>query len=422
WGAIAVVGAIPFLLSGGGVLSHPVNALFESMSGITTTGATILLDFDAHSRAVLLWRQLLQWLGGLGILILATAVLSQLSVGGAQLMETESQIQDVTKLTPQIAETARLLWSLYVGLTAVAAVTFYGLHLGGLAPNMTLFDAVSHALTSVATAGFSPQPESVGAFSPAIQWAVIPFMILGATSFVLIYAALNGNFGRFRRSEEFRFYMLVLVGLSAVMSALIVADAETVYGTEETLRHAMFQIVSIVTTTGYATVDFNFWSSSAKQILLVCMFIGGMAGSTTCSIKTVRWLVIGKAFNRDLSVAAKPDSVQAVRLGGNVVDESTVRDIYAYTLISLIFFIAGSVLIVINSAVVGHSVTELEALSASASTFFNIGPAFGQAGPYGSYESFPTVTKAAMTIMMWVGRIEIIPVLVMLRLSFWTRP
>jgi trk system potassium uptake protein TrkH len=247
-------------------------------------------------------------------------------------------------------------------------------------------------------------------------------MVLGATSFVLLYAALNGNFGRFRRSEEFRFYMLILVGLSAVMAALIFADAETVYGAEETLRHATFQIVSLVTTTGYATVNFNFWSSSAKQILLICMFIGGMAGSTTCSIKTVRWLVIVKAFNRDLSVAAKPDSVQAVRLGGNVVDESTVRDIYAYTLVSLVLFIVGSVLIVINSAIIGHSVTELEALSTSASTFFNIGPAFGQAGPYGSYESFPTVTKAVMTIMMWVGRIEIIPVLVMLRLSFWTRP
>lgn len=422
WAAIAVVGAIPFVLSGNGVLANPVNALFESMSGITTTGATVLLDFDAHSRAVLLWRQLLQWLGGLGILILATAVLSRLSVGGAQLMETESQVEDVTKLTPQIAETARLLWSLYVGLTLLAAATFYGIHLAGFAPNMTLFDAVSHALTTLSTAGFSPQAESVGAFSPAIQWAVIPFMALGATSFVLLYAALGGNFDRLRQSEEFRFYVLVLAGLSAIMITLLFLGADSVYTAEATVRHAVFQIVSLVTTTGYATVDFNLWSASAKQILLVCMFIGGMAGSTTCSIKTVRWLVILKAFSRDLTVAAKPDSIKAVRLGSTVVEESTVRDIYAYTLISLIFFIVGSVLIVVYSAVVGHGVTELEALSASASTFFNIGPAFGQAGPYGSYESYPAATKALMTVLMWVGRIEIIPVLVMLRLSFWTRP
>ena len=422
WLAVAVVAALPFVLAGSGVFADPVNALFESMSGITTTGATVVVDFDAHTRALLLWRQLIQWLGGLGILILATAVLSELSVGGAQLMETESQLQSVTKLTPRIADTARLLWTLYVALTALAIVVLYSLGVAGVAPEMTLFDAVSHALTSVSTSGFSPRAESIGAFSPAVQWALIPFMILGATSFVLIYAAVRGDFERVRQSEELRFYLLVLATLATIMFGLVWVSVESITGIEATARHATFQIASLVTTTGYATADFATWSAPAKQILLVCMFFGGMAGSTTCSIKMVRWLVITKAFRRDLFVATRPDSIRPVRLGTTVVDEETVRDIYAYTLISLIFFVLGSVGIVLDSARVAHDVTELEALGASASTFFNIGPAFGQAGPYGSYESFPGTSKLFMTLLMWVGRIEIIPVLVMLRLSFWRQP
>jgi trk system potassium uptake protein TrkH len=422
WLAVAIVASIPFLVAGSGVFSSPVNAVFESMSGITTTGATILVDFDVHSRALLLWRQLIQWLGGLGILVLATAVLSELSVGGAQLMETESQLESVTKLTPRISDTAQLLWTLYIGLTAVAIGVLYGLGIVGLAPEMTLFDAISHALTSVSTSGFSPRAESIGAFAPVVQWALVPFMILGATSFVLIYAVLQGNLGRVRKSEELHFYLFVLGSLSVVMFGLLWVSVDSLSGIEETARHAVFQITSLVTTTGYASVDFELWSAPAKQVLLVCMFFGGMAGSTTCSIKMVRWLVITKAFRRDLFVAIRPDSIRPVRLSGNVVEENTVRDIYAYTLISLIFFVLGSVFVVVNSARVGHPVTELEALGASASTFFNIGPAFGQAGPFGTYETFPTTSKLFMTVLMWVGRIEIIPVLVMLRLSFWRQP
>jgi trk system potassium uptake protein TrkH len=422
WLAVALVAALPFLFVGSGVFSNPINALFESMSGITTTGATVVVDFDAHPRALMLWRQLIQWLGGLGILVLATAILSELSVGGAQLMETESQLESVTKLTPRIADTARLLWGVYVALTALAVVVLYGLGVFGFAPEMTLFDAVAHALTSVSTSGFSPRAESVGAFSPAVQWALIPFMILGATSFVLIYAGSQGNFGRIRRSEELRFYLFVLATLAAVMFGLVWVSVDSITGIEATARHALFQIVSLVTTTGYATADFELWSAPAKQILLVCMFFGGMAGSTTCSIKMVRWLVIVKAFRRDLFVAARPNSIRPIRLGGTAVDESTVRDIYAYTLISLIFFVLGSVVLVLDSARVAHDVTELEALGASASTFFNIGPAFGQAGPYGSYESFPGTSKLFMTLLMWVGRIEIIPVLALLRLSVWRQP
>ncbi|WP_380678245.1 TrkH family potassium uptake protein [Salinigranum sp. GCM10025319] len=419
WLSVAIAGAVPFVLAGEGVLARPVDALFESMSGITTTGATVIVDFGVHSRAVLMWRAMIQWLGGLGILVLATAVLSQLSVGGAHLMETETQTKDLNKLTPRISETARLLGKIYLGLTGLQIAVLYGLRLLGFAPEMTLYDAVAHAFTTISTSGFSPRAESIAAFSPAVQWAIIPFMIVGATSFVLIYFVLRGNLGRLRHSDEFRFYLGVLGFFTLAVATVLFVDGGPHTSPEAVARHALFQVVSIMTTTGYASTDFNLWSSAAKHLLFVCMFVGGMAGSTTCSIKTFRWLVVLKAFRRDLFTAANPSVVRPVRLSGNVVNEGTIRDIYAYTLVCLVFFIVATVFVVVDASRVRLSVTEFEAMSAAASTFFNVGPAFGIAGPFESYEPFPRSTKLAMTFLMWLGRIEIIPVLVLLTPSYW---
>jgi len=419
WLSVAVVGAVPFVLAGEGTLAQPVNALFESMSGITTTGATVIVDFGRHSRAVFMWRAVLQWLGGLGILVLATAVLSQLSIGGAQLMETETQTRDLNKLTPRISETAALLWKIYLGLTGLQIAVLYGLHLVGLAPEMTLFDAVTHAFTTISTSGFSPRADSIAAFSPAVQWAVIPFMATGATSFVLIYFVLQGNLSRLRNSDEFRFYVSILGLFSLGIAGVLVADGGPHTSPEAIARHALFQVVSIVTTTGYASTDFDLWSSGAKHLLFVCMFVGGMAGSTTCSIKTLRWLVVLKAFRRDLFTASNPNAVRPVRLSGGVVTEETIRDIYAYTLVSLVFFILATIVVVVDASRARVSVTEFEAMGAAASTFFNVGPGFGIAGPFASYNPFPWSTKLLMTFLMWLGRIEIIPVLVLLTPSYW---
>ena len=418
WLATAVVGAIPFLVAGTGVFADPVNALFESMSGITTTGATVIVSFDRHGAALLLWRQLIQWLGGLGILILATAVLTQLSVGGAQLMEQESQLTDVQKLTPRIVDTARLIWKIYLALTALTVAALLSLALVGAAPEMTVYDAVAHALTSVSTSGFSPEGRSAGAFSPAVQWLLVGSMFLGATSFVLLYRFALGDFDRLRRSEEFRFYVAVIVVVSAAVWGTLVTAPPTA-GSEAPLRHAVFQVVSIVTTTGYATVDFTAWPTAAKHLLFVCMFVGGMAGSTTCSVKAIRWLVVLKGFRRDLFTAVHPEAVKPVRVSGNAIDEGTVRDIYAYTLISLVIFALAALLVIGDASRAGVELTEFEALAATAATFFNIGPAFGIAGPFGTYAAFPRSTRLLMTGLMWVGRVEIVPVLVLLTPAYW---
>ena len=420
WLTVAVVGAIPFVLAGQGVLSHPVNALFEAMSGVTTTGATVIEDFDAHSRSMLMWRQLIQWLGGLGILVLAISVLSQLSLAGAQLMETESQTRDVRKLTPHIGETARLLWKLYAGITALCALFLYGLYLLGVAPGMGPYNALAHAFTAVATAGFSPDPGSVGAFSRAAQWTVIPFMFLGATNFILIYYFVRGEFARPLENEEFRFYVGIVAGAAALMTLLLLVDPDVSLPVEAKLRHAIFQVVSIMTTTGFATADFNHWSPAAKHLLFLLMFLGGMAGSTTCSIKLLRWVIVLKAFRRDLFTAVHPSAIRPVRLGDEVVDEETVRNVYSFTLVSIVIFFAGTVFVAIDGARVGLDLDEFEAMGAAAATFFNIGPAFGIAGPFGNYGPFSPATKLVMIVLMWVGRIEIIPVLILFTRSYWT--
>ncbi|MDY6764813.1 MAG: TrkH family potassium uptake protein [Halobacteria archaeon] len=417
WFAIALVGAVPFVLADKGVLGQPVNALFESMSGITTTGATVIGDFGVHSRSVLMWRQVIQWIGGLGILVFAISILSQLSVAGAQLMETETQ--GIKKLTPRIVETARLLGKIYLLLTALQVVVLYTLHIAGLAPNMTLYNAVAHAFTTIATSGFSPEARSIEAFSPIVQWVIVPFMAVGATNFILLYYVLNGDLRRPFRSEEFRFYIAVLVSLSVIVAVLLFLDPGYTGNLEKTLRHSFFQVVSIVTTTGYANTDFNLWSSFAKHILFLGMFIGGMAGSTTCSIKTLRWLVVFKGFRRDLFRMIHPEVIRPLRLSGEVVDEETIRDIYSYTLLSIIIFFLTTIFIVVDAARIGLDITEFEAMGAAASTFLNIGPAFGIAGPFGSYDAFANTTKIFMVLLMWIGRIEILPILVLLTPAYW---
>lgn len=419
WFLIGVIGSVPFVVAGNGVLAHPLNALFESMSGITTTGATVIEDFQVHSRSVMMWRQLIQWLGGLGILILATAILSEVGVGGAQLMESESWTQTVRKLTPRITQTARILLGLYVSITAFVVVILYGLYLVGLAPNMTMYNAIAHAFTSVATAGFSPEPASAGAFSPIAQWILVFAMLTGGTSFLLIYLAITDDFRHFRESEEFRFYLTIVGIASGLVTLSLVIDSQIAYGIEATIRHGVFNTVSILTTTGYASTDFDVWSAAAKHVLFASMFVGAMVGSTTCSIKSLRWMVVLKAIRRELFTSYHESVISPVRVSGESVDEETISDVYGFVMLSLLFVFGLTVFVVIDAHRVGVSVSEFEALGAAASTFLNIGPAFGIAGPYENYNAFPATTKSAMILLMWIGRIEIIPALVLFTRSFW---
>jgi len=432
WLAVALLGMIPYVIAGldsTSTLGDPVNALFESMSGFTTTGATVMgsFEFSDHSHALLIWRQLTQWLGGMGIVVLAVAILPELSVGGAQLMDAEAPGPGLEKLTPRIATTARVLWMAYFGFTVLLFLILYGLHHAGYAPEMGLYNAMAHPLTTLPTGGFSPEARSIEAFSAVVQWVIIPFMVVAGTNFALFWRAITGEYDVFARDDEFRFYAGVIASVTAITTGLLLVghgiapalDAIVPASIESSIRSATFQVVSIVTTTGYASVDFELWDPVAQYVLLFAMFIGGSAGSTGGAIKIVRWLVIVKSLKRELFTTVHPDAVKPVRLGGRALDERAVRGIYAFTLIYLVIFFVGTIVIMIDSARIGEVLEIREGLSAVAATLGNVGPGLGDLGPMGNYLGFPWTSKLFMIFLMWVGRLEIFPVFVLLTVAFW---
>jgi len=431
WVVVPLLGTLPYLVAGNGTVAAPTNALFESMSGFTTTGATVLGDisFSTHSRSVLMWRQLTQWLGGMGIVVLMVAILPELGAGGAQLVESEAPGLEVEKLSPRIAETARALWLLYAGFTVVLAALFYGLHLAGLAPNMDLYNAVAHALTTMPTGGFSPEARSIEPFAPVVQWVIMLFMIVAGTNFALFWHVRRGNPERLTGNPEFRAYLTAIAGVGVLGFVLLFfgpglgetpAGIPTIPGNaEHALRQGLFQAIAIVTTTGYASMDFNTWSTPAKYVLLFAMFLGGSAGSAAGSIKIIRWYVIVKSFRRELFTTARPSAVRPVRLGSEVIDEETIRGVLVFTLLFLVFFFLATGLLFFDVVRTGMELSLLEATSAAVATLGNIGPGFGVVGPMNGYLPFSAPAKVFMVFLMWIGRLEIVSVLVLLTPAFW---
>ncbi|ELY94194.1 cation transporter [Natrialba hulunbeirensis JCM 10989] len=424
WLFAAIFGALPYVLAGTGAIAHPVNALFESMSGFTTTGATVMetISVEEHSHAIMLWRQLTQWLGGMGIIVLAVAILSQLAVGGAQLMEAETPGPGVSKLTPHIAETARVLWLAYIGFTLVYIALLYGLHLTGYAPEMDAYNAIAHGFTTLPTGGFSPEADSMAAFSPAVQWLVIPFMFIAGVNFVLWWHMLAGDRTALLDDTEFRFYLGAVTAMTLVLAAVLAVTASDVgpeTGLESSLRHAAFQVVSLTNSTGYASVDFDGWSGPAKALLLFVMFLGGSTGSTGGGIKMLRWLVILKSLRREVFTSIHPEAVRPVRMNGQVLDEDAIRGIYAFTLLYVAIFLVGILLLAVDTARIGYDIGTIDLVSASIATLGNIGPGFGVVGPMAGYGDFPESSKLLMILYMWIGRLELFPVLVLLTRAYW---
>jgi len=431
WLLVPVVGTVPYLVAGQGTLAQPDNALFESMSGFTTTGATIMgqIDVGVHGHAMMLWRQLTQWLGGMGIVVLMVAILPELSVGGAQLVREEAPGIEIDKLTPRIRGTAAALWKIYAAFTLLAAAVYYVLHLTGQAPNMDLYNAVAHALTTMPTGGFSPEARSAEAFSPAIQWAIMVFMVVAGTNFALFWYAVTGEHARLVKNAEFRWYLFatLLVGgfLAAVLYlgqglASVPTEVATIPGyVERSLRQGLFQSIAIVTTTGYASMDFNTWSDLAKLTLLFAMFLGGSAGSAAGGIKIIRWYVVSKSMGRELFTTIHPEAIRPIRIGKRAATDETVRSIFVFVLVFLTIFVLSTVLLYLDAVRVGVAMTALEAASMTIATLGNVGPGFGVVGPMNSYEPFSAFSKLYMVFLMWIGRLEILSVLVILTPAYW---
>lgn len=371
----------------------------------------------------------------MGIIVLMVAILPQLAVNGTQLVSAEAPGPDFEKLTPHIAQTARILWLVYFGFTLVLVVLLTLLHHLGpavgmeLAPNMNVYNAVAHGFTTLPTGGFSPQPDSIAAFEPAAQWTIIPFMIVAGTNFALFWYLLSGDVRSIASDPEFRAYIGAIAILTAVLALVLFRGAADSAAVEwgrvtegaagDAIRQAAFQIGSILNSTGYATSDFAAWDTHGQILILFAMFIGGSAGSTGGGIKVIRWLVILKAARRELTVTARPDVVQPVHLGNTVVAEDIIRKVTAFTLLYLVLYGVATVFFVLDGLRVGYDLTVLEAMSASIATLGNIGPGFGSLGPFGSYLEFPAETKLVMVFLMLIGRLEVVPVLAIFTGVFW---
>jgi trk system potassium uptake protein TrkH len=400
WMAVAHLAAIPYLWSGLGV----TDSLFESMSGLTTTGATVLRDFDTFGRGIFFWRALTQWLGGLGVIALFIAVLPRLAIGGRELFFAEAAGPTEEKLTPQLRHTAIALWKIYALLTAaeVVALTLAG---------MPVFDAICNAFATMAAGGFSPHPQSIAGYrSAAIDWIITAFMFVAGANFALQYRAARGSRNALIQDEEFRAYAGIVLVAAVLLAAELFRQGTT---THDAIRHGAFQVVSILTTTGFASDDFQLWSDQAKIVLFLLMFVGGCAGSAGGGPKVVRHVLMARFTLRELKRTLHPRAILPVKLWGRVVPEHILRDVQVFMLFYLLTFAVGAALVVLLGADL------LTGITASIACLGNIGPGFGPIGPMGSFADLHPVSKFVLTLEMWIGRLEVLTVLVLFRLEVW---
>jgi trk system potassium uptake protein TrkH len=417
WLLIAGFGALPYLLAEP-QLERPLDALFESMSGFSTTGSSVLTDIDALSRSMAMWRQFTTWIGGVGIIVLFLAVLPRLRVGGRQaLFRTEAAGPELG-LEETIRESARRFVVLYLAITVAAIVVLAVLGWTGVDPRMTLFDAVGHAFATIATGGFSTNSRSIEPYAPATQWAIVAFMILAGTNFALLFAALvRRSLRPFARDDEFRTYIVLLAVASAVVWVELVN--EDVYAGETAVRQAVFNLVAMMTTTGFASADFALWPPLTHLVLIGVLVIGASAGSTSGSIKLVRHVVIAKMLRREVDQTVHPHRVTPLRVNAAVVDERALRAIIVFVFLYLGVLAAGATAVLIDSSLRGVELAGFDALAAAATTLGGGGPGLGFAGPMGSFAPFSDLSTFLLTALMYLGRLEIIPVLVIFTRSHW---
>ncbi|MBW2230712.1 MAG: TrkH family potassium uptake protein [Deltaproteobacteria bacterium] len=406
WLLASVFGALPYITTG--TLS-PVDALFESVAGFTTTGSTVLVAIEETPRALLLWRSLTQWLGGMGIVVFTIALMPILGIGGMQLFKAEVPGPVTEKIRPRVAETARRLWLIYVGLTSAewAALMIAG---------MPGFDALCHSLTTLSTGGFSTRSASIGAYgSAAVDWVVIVFMLLAGINFVLHYRVITGRGRAVLQDSELR-YFLVVVAVAIVFVVLGTWQAPGGDGPRPLFREVVFNVISIVTTTGYATADFERWSSLSHLVLLSLMILGAMAGSTSGGVKSLRAVLALRAMRNVFSTAGHRNAVQPpVHYGGKSVPDDIVASIWVF--LGVYFLLVGLMAVVVAAA--GYDL--VTAISGGVTAVGNVGPGLGEIGPFDHFAHFPTTVKLCFALCMIAGRLELFTLLVLLSPGFWRR-
>jgi trk system potassium uptake protein len=405
WFFVSAFGALPYLFTG--VIASPVAAVFETMSGYTTTGASVLTDLEAIPKGILFWRAMTHFFGGMGVLVLCVAILPFLKVGGMQVYRAEVPGPAKDRLTPRIASTAKLLWGAYVLFCVLQTVML-------MAGGMSLFDSWCHACATLATGGFSPRTASVGAYDSAyFDIVMIFFMFLAGTNFALHLRLLRGKpFGYFR-DAEFRFYLLFWLGACLILTFNVWGDNYDSFA--KSLRIAFFQGTSIMTTTGFVTEDFDRWPELSRMLLVLLMFVGGCAGSTGGGVKNIRVLTGIKSLFREIYIYMRPDAVKTIRVGGEPVKNQAVSNICAFLLIFVLLFAVGSLAMTAFTPDLGT------AASSTIACLGNIGPGLNAVGATQNYANIPAGGQSILIVLMLLGRLELYTVLVILVPSFWRK-
>ena len=404
WILMTGFGMLPFLLSK--EISSFTDALFETMSGLTTTGASILTDIELMPKGLLFWRSMTQWIGGLGIIVLTVAIFPLLGIGGIELFVAESPGPTSDKVHPRISETAKRLWYIYVGLTVLVGVLYW---VGG----MTLYDAVNHGLTTMATGGFSTKNASMAHFDayPFIQYTAVIFMFLAGTNFTLIYFGFIGKFNRVIKSDEFKSYALAVGILTLILFLPIYFRSD--YGLEFSFRKAIFQVVSLITTTGFISDDYTKYGQGVAFICFMLLFLGASAGSTSGGIKFVRHATFLKNTWLEFKRIVHPRAIVPLIINGERVTGRIINNIMNFLLIYLITFVAGSLVI----SMLGYDFST--ALGAVATCLGNVGPAIGKVGPVDNFAFFSPIAKLVLSFLMLLGRLELFTILILFTPFFW---
>lgn len=417
WISMAASGVLPYVLSG--AIPNLTDAFFETMSGYTTTGASILDDIESLPEGILFWRSLTHWIGGMGIIVLAIAILPLLGIGGMQLFAAEAPGPTGDKLHPRITDTAKRLWFIYLGYTLAEALL---LRLAG----MSFFDAINHALSTLSTGGFSTRNASIAYWNdrPLIQYIIILFMFLAGTNFVVSYFAFKGRVQKALRDEEFRYYAL-MAGLFSVLVGLVVYFAAKVPVSdyhpmvlgpaESAFRHGLFQVMAVITTTGFVTADFTAWTPFLTIFFFGLMFMGGSAGSTAGGIKVMRHILIIKNGLLEFKRTLHPNAIIPVRFNSKTVSEHIVYNIIAFFVLYMLLFIIGALVL----GLLGLDF--VSAVGGAASSLGNVGPAFGSLSPLNNFSSLPAIGKWWCCFLMLAGRLELFTVLILLTPYFWKR-
>lgn len=402
WIFISLFGALPFVISGS--IPNYTNAFFESMSGFTTTGATILVDIEAMPKGVLFWRSMTHLIGGMGIIVLSMAVLPFLGIGGMQVFTAEMSGLKADKLHPRITETAKRLWFIYFGLVIILTVL---LLIGGL----DLFDSLCHAFSTIATGGFSPKNDSIAGMSSFIQYVIIVFMVIAGINFTLHYLFLHRSFSKVFKNEELRFYLLLLAGAGILVGSLLIFYQGL--PVESAFRHGLFQVVSIVTTTGFITTDYLAWSPFIWFILFFLMFTSGCAGSTSGGMKAIRTLLLIKSSSVELKRLVHPRAMIPVRFNKKTISTDVISKMLAFFFFYIAIFFVGALIL----SFLGLDFKT--AMGSSISAIGNIGPAIGGVGPAENFFDVPVAGKWLLSLLMLIGRLELFTVLVLLSPAFW---